>query len=209
MPSSEDLNLARRVVAQGICQRTEVEECLTLLLRNEQQGHLSTLADLMVERGFVTRSQLGRLTTPDIIPPGGENSTRIGPYELLLKLGEGGMGAVYKALDTRDRHIVAIKVLPRSKARDEIFLKRFEQEARAAFELDHPNIVHGYDIGHSDGYHYLVMEFVQGHDVCALLQQRGRLSEREALDILEPMAKALDHIHTRNWFIATSSPKTF
>jgi serine/threonine-protein kinase len=196
MPSSEDLNLARRVVAQGVCQRNEVEECLTAQLQDEQKGRLSTLADLLVERGFVTRSQLSRLTQAELNPPGAAaSSTRLGHYDLLGKLGEGGMGAVYKARDTRDNKIVAVKVLPRSKARDEVFLKRFEQEARAAFALDHPNIVRGYDIGDSDGYHYLVMEFVQGHDVCALLQQRGRLSEREALEILEPMAKALDHIH--------------
>lgn len=200
MPSPDDLNLARRVVAQGICQRIEVEECLASQHQSEQSGKPENLADLLVSRGFVTRSQLTRLV------PSGANATRapepsaskLGQYELLLKLGEGGMGAVYKARDTRNDRIVAIKVLPRSKARDEMFLKRFEMEARAMFELNHPNIVKGYDIGNSDGYHFLVIEFVQGYDLCALLEQRGRFTEPEALTILEQMAKALDHIHTEH-----------
>jgi serine/threonine-protein kinase len=102
---------------------------------------------------------------------------------------------VYQAKDTRNNDIVALKVLPRSRARDKTFLQRFEQEARAAFELDHPNIVHGLDVDFADGYHFLVMEFVQGHDVYALLEEKGRLPENEALSILEQIASALDHIN--------------
>ncbi|HLX60035.1 MAG TPA: protein kinase [Planctomycetota bacterium] len=201
MPSPDDLNLARRVVAQGMCQRSEVEECLAAQHQSEQRGAPQGLSELLVERGFLTRTQLSRLVDPGTSaagPVAGSSTSRLGPYELLLKLGEGGMGAVYKASDTRNGKVVAIKVLPRSKAKDEKFLKRFEMEARATFELDHPNIVHGYDIGHSDGYHYLVIEFVQGYDLCAMLEQRGRFSEPEALLILEQMAKALDHIHNEH-----------
>ena len=198
MPSPNDLSLARRVVAQGICQTAEVEECLAVLHQSEQLGQLESLGDLLVQRGFLTRTQLTRLAqSGDNSQKQAEPGTlRLGPYELLIKLGEGGMGAVYKANDTRNGKIVALKVLPRSKARDEMFLKRFEMEARAMFELDHPNIVHCYDVGNSDGYHYLVIEFVQGYDLCALLEQRGRFTETEAIGILEQMAKALDHIHT-------------
>ncbi len=200
MPSPDDLSLAKRVVEQGVCQQAEVDECLAAQRKAEQNGQLELLGDLLTQRGFLTKSQLARLLqTGSVVPPQTVPSTlRLGPYELLLKLGEGGMGAVYKANDTRNGKIVAIKVLPRSKARDEMFVKRFEMEARATFELDHPNIVHGYDIGNSDGYHYLVIEFVQGYDLCALLEQRGRFTEIEALNILEQMAKALDHIHTEH-----------
>ncbi len=200
MPSPDDLNLARDVVAQGVCQTAEVEECLAVLHQSEQLGKLESLGNLLVQRGFLTRSQLTRLTqSGNNAQKQAEPATlRLGPYELLLKLGEGGMGAVYKANDTRNGKIVALKVLPRSKAKDEMFLKRFEMEARAMFELDHPNIVHGYDVCNSDGYHYLVIEFVQGYDLCALLEQRGRFTETEAIGILEQMAKALDHIHSEH-----------
>ena len=192
MPSQEDLSFARQVVAQGICQRAEVEECLTQQHRDEQAGLAPKLAELLIGRGFLTRSQLERFAKTGFLPT--PDATRVGHYELLLKIGEGGMGAVYKARDTRNGQIVALKILPRSKASDEVFLKRFELEARAAFELNHPNIVRGFDVGHADGYHFLVMEFVQGYDVCALLEQHGRLSEAETLNIVEQMAKALDHI---------------
>lgn len=105
------------------------------------------------------------------------------------------MGAVYHAKDTRTQETVALKVLPRSRARDKQFLQRFEQEARAAFELDHPNIVHGLDVGQADGYHFLVMEYVPGLDVFSLLELRGRLPEKEVMGILVQIASALEHIH--------------
>ena len=114
MPSQEDLSFARQVVANGICQRTEVEECLTQQHQSEQRGETPKLAELLIQRGYLTRSQLERFSKTGILPT--PEAARVGHYELLLKIGEGGMGAVYKARDTRNGQIVALKVLPRSKA---------------------------------------------------------------------------------------------
>jgi len=193
MPNLDDIRLGQLSVAQGLCTPMEVEECLTQQHRSEQSGGTDRLGELMISRGYLTRTQLTRLL--NLQRETEQKVSRIGPYELIRKLGEGGMGAVYQAKDTRNDNIVALKVLPRSRAKDKIFLQRFEQEARAAFELDHPNIVHGLDVGQADGYHFLVMEFVQGKDVYALLEQKGRLSEKEVLSIMEQIASALDHIH--------------
>ncbi len=193
MPTLDDIRLGQLSVAQGLCQPPEVEECLALQHRNEQTGASERLGELLVSRGYLTPNQLARLL--NLQREAEQKVTRIGPYDLIRKLGEGGMGAVYQATDTRDGQIVALKVLPRSRARDKVFVERFEREARAAFELDHDNIVHGLDVGQADGYHFLVMEFVQGHDVYALLEQRGRLPETEVLSIMEQIASALDHIH--------------
>jgi serine/threonine protein kinase len=193
MPTLDDIRLGQLSVAQGLCQPPEVEECLALQHRNEQSGATERLGELLVSRGYLTPNQLGRLL--NLQREAEQKVTRIGPYDLIRKLGEGGMGAVYQAHDTRDGKVVALKVLPRSRARDKVFVERFEREARAAFELDHPNIVHGLDVGQADGYHFLVMEFVQGHDVYAMLEQRGRLPEIEVLTIMEQIASALDHIH--------------
>jgi eukaryotic-like serine/threonine-protein kinase len=193
MPTLEDIRLGQLSVAKGLCQPLEVEECLALQHKNEQSGNIEQLGELLIMRGYLTRTQLARLLA--IQREAEQKVTRIGHYELIRKLGEGGMGAVYQARDTRNSSIVALKVLPRSRARDKTFLQRFEQEAQAAFELDHPNIVHGLDVGNADGYHFLVMEFVEGHDVYSLLEQKGRLTENEALSILEQIASALDHIH--------------
>ena len=193
MPTLEDIRLGQLSVARGLCQPLEVEECLALQHKQEQAGSAEPLGELLISRGYLTRSQLARLLT--LQREAEQKVTRIGHYELLRKLGEGGMGAVYQAKDTRNESIVALKVLPRSRARDKTFLQRFEQEVRAAFELDHPNIVHGLDQNFADGYHFLVMEFVQGNDVYSLLEKKGRLGESETLAILEQIASALDHIH--------------
>ncbi|HEY3321992.1 MAG TPA: serine/threonine-protein kinase [Planctomycetota bacterium] len=193
MPNLDDIRLGQLAVAQGLCQPAEVEECLALQHHSEQTGKNERMGELLIGRGYLTRTQLSRLL--NVQREADQKVSRIGQYELIRKLGEGGMGAVYQARDTRDSHVVALKVLPRSRAKDKTFLQRFEQEARAAFELDHPNIVHGLDVGQADGYNFLVMEYVQGYDVFALLEQKGRLTEQETLNIVEQIASALDHIH--------------
>ncbi|MCZ7648749.1 MAG: serine/threonine protein kinase [Planctomycetota bacterium] len=193
MPTLEDIRLGQLAVAQGLAQPLEIEQAINEQHRSEQSGNQTALGEILISHGYITRGQLERLL--QMQRETAQKVTRIGCYDLIRKLGEGGMGAVYQAKDTRDNKIVALKVLPRSRARDKTFLTRFEAEARASFELDHPNIVRGYDLGHADGYHFLVMEYVEGHDVYSLLEQKGRFSEKEALSILRQTASALDHIH--------------
>jgi len=97
---------------------------------------------------------------PHTIPPG----TRLGPYEIQSLLGAGGMGEVYRARDSRLQREVAIKVLPRALAQDQDRLRRFEREARAAGQLNHPNIMAVYDIGWTEpngtGLPYIVCELL-------------------------------------------------
>src|SRR5215475_794137 len=95
--------------------------------------------------------------------------TRLGPYEILAPLGAGGMGEVYRGRDTRLGREVAIKVLPAEFSADMGRLKRFENEARAASALNHPNIVTIYDIGSSDSTSWIVMERVEGTTLRELL----------------------------------------
>jgi serine/threonine-protein kinase len=195
MPTLEDIRLGHLAVAHGLAQPMEVEECLALQHRKEQEDRRALLGDILVEHGYLTRTQLNRLLAMD--RDAVQKVTRIGHYDLLRKLGEGGMGAVYQARDSRDNRAVALKVLPRSRAGsgDKVFLRRFEAEARAAFELNHPNIVRGFDFGYADGYHFLVMEYVEGQDVYQILTVKGRFNESEALHVLEQIASALNHIH--------------
>src|SRR5215472_670186 len=87
---------------------------------------------------------------------------RLGPYEILSPIGAGGMGEVYRARDTRLGREVAIKVLHGAVARDADLLRRFEQEARAAGLLNHPNITAVYDIGRHEGAPYVVEELLEG-----------------------------------------------
>src|SRR5213594_3330702 len=93
------------------------------------------------------------------------SGARLGPYEILAPLGAGGMGEVYRAEDPRLGREVAIKVLPSSLAQDADRLRRFEQEARAAGVLNHPNILAIFDIGSHDGSPYIVFELLEGQNL--------------------------------------------
>jgi len=100
--------------------------------------------------------------------------TRLGPFEIDTLIGSGGMGEVYRAHDTRLNRLVAIKVLRAEVATDAERVRRFEQEARAASALNHPNILTIYDIGREQDLAYLAMEWVDGETLRAMLA-RGRL----------------------------------
>ncbi len=108
--------------------------------------------------------------------------SRLGFYEVLAPLGAGGMGEVYRAKDARLGRDVALKVLPTEAAGDAGRRSRFEQEARAASSLAHPNIVAVYDIGESDGSVWIAMELIEGRTVRDLLAS-GALPTRRALEI--------------------------
>src|SRR2546429_9757815 len=90
------------------------------------------------------------------------SGTKLGPYEIQSPLGAGGMGEVYRALDTRLDRTVAVKILPNHLAEDLAAKQRFEREARTISSLNHPNICTLHDVGSENGTSYLVMEFVQG-----------------------------------------------
>jgi len=126
--------------------------------------------------------------------------TILGPYEILSPLSSGGMGDVYRARDNRLGREVAIKVLPENRARDHEALRRFEQEARSASALNHPNIVTIYDIGsHPAGQEsiwYIAMELVEGQSLRQLLSG-GQVSTQKLLDIAVQAAGALAAAHNR------------
>ncbi len=119
---------------------------------------------------------------------------RLGPYEILAALGAGGMGEVYRARDPRLGREVAIKVLPASFSRDPDRLKRFEQEARAAGVLNHPNIMAVYDIGTHEGAPYVVMELLEGETLRGRIAV-GPLPQRKAIEYAVQIAHGLAAVH--------------
>ncbi|HEY8234061.1 MAG TPA: protein kinase [Vicinamibacteria bacterium] len=118
---------------------------------------------------------------------------RLGAYEILAPIGAGGMGEVYRARDTRLGREVAIKVLPADRLADESRKRRFQQEARAASALNHPHIVTVHEIESADGMDFLVMEYVPGKTLDALV--RARMSLADTLRIAIPIADALACAH--------------
>ncbi len=124
-----------------------------------------------------------------------ENVTLNERYRLLRCIGSGGMAVVYEGVDMLLERRVAIKVLRQRFASDPEFLERFQREARAAANLDHPNIVTVFDVGKDDGRHYIVMEYVDGQDLKTTIRQKGRLSVAETLDIVTQVAAGVGHAH--------------
>ena len=122
--------------------------------------------------------------------------SKLGPYEILAAIGAGGMGEVYRAKDPRLSREVAIKVLPASFSADPDRLRRFEQEAKAAGVLNHPNITAVYDIGSHDGAPYVVQELLEGETLRAVLAS-GRLSPRKAIDNALQIAHGLAAAHDK------------
>ena len=119
----------------------------------------------------------------------------LGHYQITQKLGQGGMGIVYKARDTHLDRFVAIKVLPAEKVSDPDRKRRFVQEAKAASALNHPNIVHVYDIDQSDGTDFIAMEYVDGKTLDQRIGRRG-LPLNEALKYAVQISDALAKAHS-------------
>ena len=116
-------------------------------------------------------------------------------YLILEQLGKGGMAIVYRARDTMLERSVAVKVLRENYSRDPAFLDRFRQEARAAANLSHPNIVTVHDFGLDDGQLFIVMEYVPGTDLKTLIKQRGRFSSEEAIPLLIQACAGIGYAH--------------
>ncbi|MCW8132623.1 MAG: serine/threonine protein kinase, partial [Planctomycetota bacterium] len=131
-------------------------------------------------------SQAG--TTPSTLPT-------INGYQLLRKLGQGGMGTVFMARQLSMDRIVAVKILPPQFARNQAFVERFMREARLAGRLNHENVVNAIDAGSENGTYYLAMEYVEGSTVRDLIQKRGSLPEAEALELLRQAATGLKCAH--------------
>ncbi|MEC0371890.1 Stk1 family PASTA domain-containing Ser/Thr kinase [Paenibacillus chibensis] len=118
-----------------------------------------------------------------------------GRYEIIERIGGGGMALVYKAHDLLLGRNVAVKVLRQQFVHDEEFIRRFRREAQSAASLSHPNVVSIYDVGQEDEVHYIVMEYVEGHNLNEIIKERAPLQVDEAVRIASQICDALDHAH--------------
>lgn len=118
-----------------------------------------------------------------------------GRYEIISRIGGGGMAVVYKARDVLLNRYVAIKVLNESLSNDSEFIRRFSREAQAAASLSHPNVVGVYDVGQEDYTHYIVMEYIEGPTLKEYIQQYSPLTAEEIVSIASQICDALAHAH--------------
>lgn len=208
LSTSLDTEVGKAVVDMGLATRTEIEFC------REQQKQSSdpnqrSLADLLVDHQFITTNQAKRIRKQLEERRG----SQIPGYQLISKLGKGAMATVYKARQMSLDRIVAVKVLPKRLSDNPEFVERFYKEGKAAARLSHNNIVQAIDVGCApEGYHYFVMEYVEGMTLYDIMQPppvgEGRnFAEAEALDIMIQMADALAHAHLRNLIHRDVKPK--
>src|SRR5262245_13038829 len=140
---------------------------------------------------------------------GGSRNLRIGKYQVVRHIATGRMGAVYKAVDTDLGREVALKVLQPELAARTGMLKRFRREAQLAAKLRHENIVSIYEIGETEGTHYLALEFVDGIDLNEYINRKGKLDPEEAKFLLLQAVRALIQVHKHGLVHRDIKPSNF
>ena len=201
-PRAAEAELANMAVERGLATREEVDDCLATVERTDASNGRS-LGDILVERGVITPTQVGRLRKSI----DESRSQQIPGYRILAKLGAGAMATVFKARQLSLDRTVAIKVLPKKLSENRDYVERFYREGKAAAKLNHANIVQAFDVGEAGGYHYFVMEYVEGETLDDVLTRRRLLPESEALDVIIQIARALDHAHTQGLIHRDVKPK--
>jgi eukaryotic-like serine/threonine-protein kinase len=159
--------------------------------RFQEDASSQVIADALVEEGVLTPFQVHQMRSGDTQP------LRLGQYRLLDELGRGGMGHVYKALHTIMGRVVALKVIAKELVSDPVAVEWFRREVRASTQLNHPNIVMAYDANEAEGLHFLVMEYVHGVTLDALVKEHGRLPIAHTCALMRQAALGLQHAHEK------------
>jgi serine/threonine-protein kinase len=149
------------------------------------------LARDLVQRQWLTPFQVNQVLQ------GRGKELVLGPYQLLDRLGEGGMGQVYKACHATMKRTVALKIIRKDRLANPQAVQRFYQEVQIAAKLSHPNIVLAYDAGQAGDVHYFAMEYVEGTDLARLVKERGPLPVADACEYIRQAALGLQHAHER------------
>jgi serine/threonine protein kinase len=202
--TSYDTMFGRMAVDQGLCTDEELRKAIQEYKERRKTDPLM-LQDLMIELGYVTANQAERLKTS--IRESTVAATQIPGYKVLGKLGAGAMAVVYKAKQLSLNRTVAIKDLPKRFTENPEYVQRFYKEGQAAGKLNHPNIVQAIDVGEAGGYHYFVMEYVEGKTIADDLANGQVFGENEAIDIIIQVCHALEHAHAHGLVHRDVKPK--
>ncbi len=207
MAGEDETQLGRKLIENRLVTAEELAICVARRQELCANGTDASLLDVLIEEGYVTRSQLSRMNRSIDDDSMYRPAQQIPGFQIMSKLGQGAMATVYKARQLSLDRIVAIKVLPKRLSENQEFVDRFYREGRAAAKLNHPNIVQAIDVGDSGGYHYFVMEFVDGQTIYDLLQTDGAMEEVKAAKIVLETARALEHAHARGFIHRDVKPK--
>ncbi len=201
-----DSQIGKAVVDARLATAAEVAACVTKQKQLKEAGRELTLSDVLVKAGVITTSQLKRLANPadDSMSSALQ---QIPGYQIMQKIGAGAMASVYKAKQLSLDRFVAIKILPKRLSEDPEFVKRFIKEGRAAAKLNHNNIVGALDVGEYAGFHYFVMEYIDGKTVYDEMAVKKVYGEAEALKVITQVARALEHSHEKGFIHRDVKPK--
>lgn len=181
--------LISRIVKSELLTQAEIDEVISSLRSNRRQTTVNELASELVRRRKLTKFQAKEICA------GRFQSLVLGNYVVSDKLGDGGMGTVVKAHHRRMDRVVALKLLSPELLNSPEAVRRFHREAKAAAKLDHHNIVTAYDADEHNGINYLVMQFVDGCDLSAIVRNKGPLAPELALNCIEQAARGLHYAH--------------
>jgi serine/threonine-protein kinase len=187
---SSENSYGQVAVSLGLVSQAQVDECLQIQSKMKEMGVEAPLGEILSRKGYLTAQQ-----QTAVLKKMGVQTSPIPGYTILGKIGQGGMGVVYKALQTSVNRTVAIKILSNTATKDKTYVTRFLQEAQSAASLSHKNLIAAIDVGFSNGLYYFVMEFVTGKSCRELLNAKGPFDEKQALNIGHQMTEVLDHIH--------------
>src|SRR5262245_52974412 len=189
MPPNPKPTFFEQLRTSGLLDSKQLEELAAL--PEAGQADPRPLAAQVLQRGWLTTYQINQVVR------GRGKELFIGPYVLLEKLGEGGMGMVFKARHRHMGRVVALKLIKKERLANPDAVQRFYREARAAAQLVHPNIVLAFDAGQDGNTHFLSMEFVNGVDLARLVQRSGPLPVADACEYVRQAALGLQHAHGR------------
>jgi len=201
---AQETELGRVCVERNLATQLELDTCRAEVQRRRAEGNDATLGGVMVEEGVITQGQLHRVRKS---MEAMRTSQQIPGFVILSRLGAGAMATVFKARQISLDRLVAIKVLPKRFSENPEYVERFYKEGKAAAKLNHPNIVQAIDVGEAGGYHYFVMEYVEGRTLYDDLAEGKVFDEVEALRIILQIARALAHAHERGLIHRDVKPK--
>jgi serine/threonine-protein kinase len=182
-------DLGQILLARGLLSQEQLEEALKTQKTITGTGVKIDLEEVLVRKGFLSSQQVASLNAAL-----GKGRTDLIPgFEIVSKIGQGGMGAVYKARQLSMDRLVALKVLLPSFAQEKNAVERFLREAKVIAKLSHPNLISGIDAGYHNGIYYCVMEYVEGQTLGRLLEGSQGLPWKDVFSIARQVASALGH----------------
>ncbi len=199
-----DTIFGKIAVEQGLCTNAELRRAVEELKSRHKVTPIM-LKDLMIDLGYLTPTQSGRLRAG--IKESKAVAHQIPGYKVQGKLGAGAMAVVYKAQQLSLNRTVAIKVLPKRFSENPEYVERFYKEGQAAGKLNHNNIVQAFDVGEAGGYHYFIMEYVEGKTLYDDIAAGKVYPEKEAIDVIIQVAHALQHAHANGLIHRDVKPK--